>query len=95
MSAPTRTNHHRRLPAICFICGRRQFDCDSVVPLRCVTPAARRSNRRASRYGGTGSGVIYLVNIGLEDVGGVAAGERLNVSQMLKPDGRFAESNSP
>lgn len=41
-------------------------------------------------------GLSYFVNIGLEDVGGVAAaGERLNVNQTFQPEGRFAASNSP
>jgi hypothetical protein len=37
----------------------------------------------------------YFVNIGLVDVGGVAAGERLNVSQTFQPAGRFSLANSP
>jgi len=33
---------------------------------------------------------LYFVNIGLDDVGGVAAaGDRLNVSQTFQPSGRF------
>jgi len=38
---------------------------------------------------------VYFVNLGLEDVGGVAAGERLNVSQTFQPAGRFSLANSP
>ncbi len=46
-----------------------------------------RSNSKAPLF--------YLVNIGLVDVGGVAAGETLNVSQTFQPAGRFSLANSP
>ena len=53
--------------------------------------------RRDSGYWphGRASSPSYFVNMGLEDVGGVAAGERLNVSQRFQPAGRFSFANSP
>jgi hypothetical protein len=39
---------------------------------------------------------FYFVNTGLVGAGGgVAAGERLNVSQRFQPAGRFSLANSP